>query len=698
MTDLQRTKSNDYVSAWLNDSREFGPVPFWFWNGEMKESEIKRQLEEMLKKGVTEVIIHPREGLLIPYPSCEWFDKVSYAVEHAALLDMIVWLYDDYNCPSGFVNTQLLKKFPQYRAKHLYCEKRKIAAEDGLLDFRLPAGELVKVLVTQSDGMFKLEECIDVTEHVVNSALFWRTQPGTWTIYIFMQRLTNVPAFYSYDHYGIDVMDEQAVSAFIEMTHEEYAKRVGQYFGTTIRGFFTDEPGMYNNSTSDCWGNRVDLNTVPWTPHFLEKFEAKKGYSLATKLPYLWKGTSDEALTVRRDYYDVVATFFTKAYFNSIRQWCSGHNLLLTGHLLAEEDIANASRCAGSVLRTLGVLNVPGVDAVGSFEHRCFVPKLAASAGLHNNNLRIMDEVFGGAGWELQKEQVYSHTADFFVMGINMIVPHAFFYSIEGRRYNECPPSFFFQSPWWDEYGDYAEFVRRASRILGTGRPVAKVLVYYPEDAAWAKLLPNDTGEVDVIAEKMARLSSVLLENQLDYYFVGIDHLPDLSVADSGEITTSLGDAYDALVVHESIQHSRAALHEAERIARLGGAVVVVIGEIDSLSDTKWSSLFKCSDIRNISSVLKQNLEPHVKVVSATEPNKVGYTLRRSGDSLAYFFMNYSEDQDVVVELHGYGEVVCGNPYTGELTSVDATEVDGRHLQVRLSLGSFESRFVFMAV
>lgn len=694
--DLQRAK-NDYINAWFDESREYGPVPFWFWNGEMEKCEIKRQLEEMVKKGVTEVIIHPREGLLIPYPSEEWFDRVCYAVEEAARLDMVVWLYDDYNCPSGFVNAQLLKEYPQYRGKHLHCEKRQITTKDGLLDFRLPAGELVRVLATQNNEAFNSDECVDVTDHVVNSALFWRTQPGTWTVYIFMQRLTSVPAFYSYDHYGIDVMDEKAVSKFIEMTHEEYAKRLGQYFGTTIRGFFTDEPGMYNNSTSDCWGNRIDLNTVPWTPDFIEKFERIKGYSLVKNLPYLWEGNTDEALRVRRDFYDVVGTLFTEAFFKTIQRWCSKHGLLLTGHMLAEDDIANASRCAGSVLRTLGALDVPGVDAVGRFEARSFVPKLAASAGLHNGRVRIMDEVFGGAGWELRKEQVYYHTADFFVMGINMIVPHAFFYSIEGRRFTECPPSFFFQSSWWDEYGDYVDFVRRTSRILSTGRPAAKVLVYYPEDVAWAKLLPNDTTEVDLISEKMFRLSRVLIENQLDYYFAGIDHLSKLSVTDKGEISTPYGDTFDVLVVPECIRYGDEALHEVERIAREGASIVVVFDETDGSSTGRLNPSFRCTDMENIAYVLKADFEPFVTLVSTSEPEKIGYTLRRSGESLAYYFMNYGKKQEVVVELYGQGEVIFGNPYTGELTSVESTKVDERYLRVRLLLDSCESRFVFAA-
>ncbi|MBN2394807.1 MAG: hypothetical protein JXR84_29020, partial [Anaerolineae bacterium] len=50
-----------------------------------------------------------------------------------------------------------------------------------------------------------------------------------------------------------------------------------------------------------------------------------------------------------------------------------------------------------------------------------------------------------------------------FVRGVNLLYPHAFFYSIRGPRKDERPPDVGPNSPWWDDYKPFADYVRRMS-------------------------------------------------------------------------------------------------------------------------------------------------------------------------------------------------------------------------------------------
>lgn len=68
----------------LRPSEEYSMAPFWFWNGDMQDGEICRQLDEMRLKGVYECIVHARKGLEVPYLSDEWFRKIRVAAGHAA--------------------------------------------------------------------------------------------------------------------------------------------------------------------------------------------------------------------------------------------------------------------------------------------------------------------------------------------------------------------------------------------------------------------------------------------------------------------------------------------------------------------------------------------------------------------------------------------------------------------------------------
>ena len=40
----------------------------------------------------------------------------------------------------------------------------------------------------------------------------------------------------------VDLMNPEAVRAFLNCTHEQYKKACGKYFGKEIPGIFTDEP------------------------------------------------------------------------------------------------------------------------------------------------------------------------------------------------------------------------------------------------------------------------------------------------------------------------------------------------------------------------------------------------------------------------------------------------------------------------
>ena len=79
----------------------YGFYPFWFWNGDMSESEIRWQVREMAHKGVRGFFIHSRQGLKQPYLSESFFRMIEVAVEAAEELGMVVHLYDEYPYPSG---------------------------------------------------------------------------------------------------------------------------------------------------------------------------------------------------------------------------------------------------------------------------------------------------------------------------------------------------------------------------------------------------------------------------------------------------------------------------------------------------------------------------------------------------------------------------------------------------------------------
>ncbi|WP_143810248.1 hypothetical protein [Paenibacillus sp. MY03] len=62
-----------------NSPGEFAPIPFWFWNDELSQDEIIRQIHDFHAKEVGGFVIHPRMGFprSIPYLSDEFMALVG---------------------------------------------------------------------------------------------------------------------------------------------------------------------------------------------------------------------------------------------------------------------------------------------------------------------------------------------------------------------------------------------------------------------------------------------------------------------------------------------------------------------------------------------------------------------------------------------------------------------------------------------
>ena len=77
----------------------------------------------------------------------------------------------------------------------------------------------------------------------------------------------------------LDTMSREATERFIELTHEQYARRCGDRIGRSIKGIFTDEPHR-----GHCFDNRREEDgvmscAVAWTDDLFEEFEARYGFS-----------------------------------------------------------------------------------------------------------------------------------------------------------------------------------------------------------------------------------------------------------------------------------------------------------------------------------------------------------------------------------------------------------------------------------
>lgn len=477
-------------------------APFWFWNGDMRTEEMERQLRAMKEAGINSVVFHPRSGMggefghgeMEYYLSETYFDRVKSALETCRRLGLKVILYDEYNWPSGqaggrvmkggLVGTRKVPPNPEYIAKHLAMVEVQVGAEShGERSWKVPNGKLVGVIAVQGDKDSLVRSTFkNLTSQAGDGSLKWQVPEGNWRLMFFMQQdspPSEGPGTTSeVSPCCPDLMNPAAIDKFIDVTHGEYYRRFPEYFGSTITGIFTDEPGFLNNRIDG-----VFPNTVPWTEALPEFFERKKGYSLIDSLPLVWVGESEENAKVRNDFWDALSTLYMENYFRKIHDWCQAHKIESIGHVLEDTLRFHRTFEGGDYFKTMRYMSRGGIDQIGQRKFGLINPKLGSSASRLFKVPHTLSETFGAYGWGLTLEEMKAVINWHATSGIDTEILHAFYYSVEGQRKQESPPDLFYHQLWRDQFHRFVAVASRTLYLADRGQHVADVAIFYPATA-----------------------------------------------------------------------------------------------------------------------------------------------------------------------------------------------------------------------
>lgn len=442
---------NDQMSSRLNEflqpPREFSVLPFWFWNDELTEDELLRQIADFEQHGVYGFVIHPRVGL--PRDTGWMSDRllgfVRLAVEEAARRDMKVVLYDEGMYPSGSSCGQVVAANPAYACRGLFCEPLGEQPEPVL-----EPGHNLLAVVKRTNG--ERIAVIDRPVHAVIRGLH----------YIGEGPAEDTPP-------AADLLNPDAVSCFINLVYDRYFEVVGEHFGTTVIGMFTDEPDLLGRL-------QEKTRILPGTTGILHHINAALGSDFTPHLAALWYDDEPDAHAHREAYTRAVNKRLEETYYRPLSRWCEAHGVALMGHPAAPDDIALEH-----------YFHIPGQDVVWRHIEPCKASalegaqstqaKCSSSAMIHLGRLRNSNECYGAYGHELTFEETKWIADWLFVRGVNMLIPHAFYYSIRGPRFEERPPDVGPNSAWWSDYAAFALYCRRLSWLNTDCRHVCHIAI-----------------------------------------------------------------------------------------------------------------------------------------------------------------------------------------------------------------------------
>ncbi len=502
-----------------------GIHPFWFWNGDITETEVRFQIREMADKGIKGFFIHSRQGLKRPYLSDSFFDMVSAAIDEAEKQGLCVHLYDEYPYPSGVAGGEAVAGRPEYYAFRLMQQRHN--AQGGYTRIALPEGRILQCSAFPlRDGTPAWENGLDLKDAVgmvlgdysynemgltqYNRKRFFAGRPipvletelpeGEWEIFVSVQSV--VTHFKYWSHY-LDTLNKDAVSHYIELTHQRYKDRFGDKFGSVVKSIFTDE-------------------TQPWwSPVLLDAFKDEYGYSLEENLFVLQEPEHPDHLKLLADFRRLEYRLFCETYDGPIQKWCE------------EAGIAYTGEKPSLRLAQLKYMHIPGCEPghiKAGARMDVVKPKIrqnaraTASAAYFYGKPNSLVECYHSTGWSATLQDAKLVGEGLLLAGIDMLVPHGFFYTTHGLAKHDAPPTFFFQMPFWKYFSFFSDRVEAITGYFKDTHIDASILVVDPESGFPGR------DEYEVYGEFLTMLN----ENRFDYL------IADTDILSSGDIKNSI--------------------------------------------------------------------------------------------------------------------------------------------------------------
>jgi len=554
---LVENRISPVIDDWLDGFKDpdviYRPVPFWSWNESMEPEEIKRQIRLMTEAGMGGGFVHSRIGLTTPYLSEEWFEAVDATMEAARQYGQKVWLYDEDKWPSGFSGGSVPLADESFRLKALIARP---------VDAPLPAATEIKPIGKSTGGMQVYKWIAPLGHDWFNGTCY------------------------------VDMMSRSAMRCFLDHAYEPYYKRYKDDYGDLIFAEFTDEP-------CTIFRGRLPEGAVPYTDEILTRFKEIHSCDPVEKLHLLFVD-APESKQFRLNYFRIVNELFEKNFSAQLGQWCSDHNIALTGHYMCEHSLYTQQLWGVKVMPNYRHQGVPGIDHLGRQIQERITAKQCHSIVNQYGKERMLSELYGCSGGALSFEDRLWIGAQQICLGVNLLNPHLSLYTMSGCRKRDYPANLFYQQPWWPVNKEVDEPLSRLCVALSQGTYHPEALIIHPQESVQAiwksrwqlqddKLLdgygvwdpePTDTGIKKAVDELDMRFKAIIdemLATQRTF-----DFGDETVLAENGEVVTldsvpylRIGKMdYPAVILPEMITIAATTVQLLKAFQAAGGLIV----------------------------------------------------------------------------------------------------------------------------
>ena len=229
------TASDNLAALFKVPPAEYRSRPLYWLNAPLDPDTLREQIQAMRDLcgfgGFAPLTLRTAKP---DYLTEEYFERYGLMLEMAERLGLKVIFYDDINFPTGTAGGRLAAQYPDSMLKNLRKFEQEIAGPR-VIRLPVPDGKLMAAVAMQARTLQRL----NLAELITDGALRWDVPSGTWKIMFFT--CVTEGGF-------VDYLDPNAVRRWMSLTYDQFYRRFGRHFGTTIVQSFFDDAAMVYTS------------------------------------------------------------------------------------------------------------------------------------------------------------------------------------------------------------------------------------------------------------------------------------------------------------------------------------------------------------------------------------------------------------------------------------------------------------------
>ena len=609
--------------------RAYSLTPFWFWNDQLSEAEILRQIGDFQDHGVHGFVIHPRVGLprSIEFMSDEMLRFMDIAIREAQRREMHVILYDEGMYPSGSASGLVVERNPKLACRCLAMvelkqdEQLKLADDANLIaEPTTASGRRVAIIDRKAKSYIR-------GLHYIGDGPKEDEPPAG------------------------DILNPETTRTFIDIVHEKYRQAFAAHFGKTIIGIFTDEPNPL--------GKAREKAVRPGTTGIVEHVNRLLGYDFTLHLAALWFDDEPDAARYRRDYNWAIHRRLEETWYRPLSQWCDAHGIALCGHPDRGDEIGvqRLFTYPGQdlVWRSVVPDNKSALEGAEATQAKC-----TSSAMIHWGRKRNSNEFCGAYGHQTTFEE-FKWLADWcLVRGVNLLIAHAFYYSIRGPRKDERPPQVGPNSKWWEKFKPFADHCTRLSWLNATSRHVCDIAILAASDhCPWPA-------------------AKACCERQRDFNYLDIAHVGREAVVGEGGVQIAQMK-YPVLVVDGLGELSADATRQLEPMLKRGHV-------IHYQPKFNLPGAAEAADAGQLMAHLNALLPSDITLATPTPNLRVRHLVHEPAHHLYLLFNETKQPIETQLNVAARGRCAWIDPATAERTETPAHDIPLKLAAYQVSL------------